>query len=142
MLAFGAWMALESGRPDASRALIDELVAVPDGAAAAADYFTEVGWLAADLDPRLAAGIDSAGVAQRINGAIFEGRLDAAIEIADSTGDRTTANYARLRLARRRVESGEDPEPWLSAAEAFYRGVRATRFVRQLEELRAIRRSA
>ena len=142
VLAFGAWMALESGRPDASRPLTDELVAIPDGAAAAADYFTEVGWLAADLEPRLAAGIDGAGVAQRINKAIFEGRIEAAIELADSTGDRTTANYARLRLARRLAESGEDPEPWLSEAEAFYRGVRATRFVRQLEELRAIRRSA
>jgi hypothetical protein len=52
-------------------------------------------------------------------------------------GARTTAALARLLRAR-----DEGPEPWPAEAEAFFEEVRATRFLRELEELRASRRSA
>jgi hypothetical protein len=62
----------------------------------------------------------------------------ARSDSADPEGAVSDAAYTRLQLAR----TLDDPEPWLSDADAFYRGVGATRYLVQLDELRATRRSA
>jgi class 3 adenylate cyclase/tetratricopeptide (TPR) repeat protein len=142
-LLFGASMAAESGRGEVSRLLIDELLALSaDAVLHAADWAIELGWLAADRDPRLAAGWEARGVMHGANRAIIDGRVEEAIAILDDTGSAAPAAYTRLRLVHRLAEAGEDPEPWLSEAEAFYRPIGATRYLRELEGLRATRRSA
>jgi hypothetical protein len=42
----------------------------------------------------------------------------------------------------RLIDEGRDPEPWLSEAEVFYRRVGAVHYLRQLDELRVMRRIA
>jgi hypothetical protein len=74
----------------------------------------------------------------RAGHAILAGRLEDATAMLDEGGAVTEAAYTRLQLARR----SEDPEPWLTQAEAFYRSVGATRYLAQLDELRATRRTA
>lgn len=44
--------------------------------------------------------------------------------------------------AERRALAGDDPEPWASRASAFFEEVAASRLLRELDELRATRRSA
>ena len=70
--------------------------------------------------------------------AIVDGRLGDATGVLDAIGVATEAAYVRLRRAR------IEPGPWLDEAEAFYTDVRATRFLREVAELRATatRRSA
>jgi tetratricopeptide (TPR) repeat protein len=144
MLAVGAWLASESGRSDDMRAFLDELLALPEGAVSqAADYVHELGWVAADHDAPLATALDpNGGVMQQANRAVVDGRLEDAIALLDESGFASAAAYARLRLARRRAAAGDDTEPFLGEAESFYRGVRAARHLRELDELRATRRSA
>ncbi len=142
-LAFGAWLASETGHSDDSQRLLEALLSLPDDTiSAAADYLDEVGWLGAD-DPRVLARLSGeGGPLQRANRAIAEGRVTEAIEILEATGWVTPAAYARLRMARRLAAAGDDPEPWLGEAEAFYRCVGATRYLREIDGLRATRRSA
>ena len=144
MLAFGAWLAAESGRRDDMRAFLDELLTLPEGAVSlAADYAPELGWLGADRDAALATALDlNGGAMQRANRAVVDGRVEEAIALLAGTGNASAAAYAKLRLARQRAAAGDDPEPWLGEAETFYRGVRATRYLLELDELRATRRSA
>jgi len=60
-----------------------------------------------------------------------------ALAILDAIGGRTEAAIVRLVLMRR-----EGPEPWADEAQAFFSEVGATRFLREIEALRAGRRSA
>ncbi len=64
-------------------------------------------------------------------------RAADALAILDTIGARTEAAIVRLVLTQR-----QDPEPWATAAEAFFNDVGATRFLGQIESQRAGRRSA
>ena len=65
------------------------------------------------------------------------GRLEEALALLDSIGARTDAALVRLVLAQR-----QGPEPWATDAESFFAGVGATRFLAEIDSLRAGRRSA
>ncbi len=142
-LAHAAWILVQDGRIDEARELVDELLGLPTGAVReAADYGIQIGWLGVDLEPKLVANLSDLMFNHRINRAISDGRLTDAIEGLDGAGAATEASYVRLRLAERSLQAGDDPEPWLSDAESFYRGVGARRYLGEIEELRATRRSA
>jgi phage shock protein A len=79
---------------------------------------------------------------RRVNHMIVAGRVEEAVAKLEEIGARTDAAYARLQLARRLSEEGGDSEPWFSEAEVFYRDVGAVHYLRQLDELRATRRTA
>jgi tetratricopeptide (TPR) repeat protein len=130
-LVYQASLQLLLGRPDAAAPLVDELAAFGSRTIVyAADCTTHLAWLALDtgrtldVEPRRSVWVDA-------NTAILEGRLGDAIDVLDATGVRTEAAYARLRRAR------IEPGPWLDEAEAFYREVRAARFLDEIDELRA-----
>ena len=109
----------------------------PAALTVAVDATTEIAWLAVDFERRFELA-PSRSVWREAYDAIVDGRLGDAIGVLDSTGVATEAAYARLRRAR------IEPGPWLDEAEAFYTDVRATRFLREVAELRATatRRSA
>ena len=65
------------------------------------------------------------------------GRLDEALAVLDRIGARTDAAIVRVLLAQR-----QGMEPWATEAEAFFAGVGATRFLAEIDSLRAGRRSA
>jgi tetratricopeptide (TPR) repeat protein len=141
ILAHSAWLLLQDGRDAAARLLVDEVLAYGSEAVDEAVNYGLVGWLAVDFEPRLrgaASGTFAAGIAD----AIAAGRFEHVVAELDRTAAATDAAYARLRLAGRLLDAGEDPEPWLSEAESFYRGVGAMRYLREIDELRATRRSA
>ena len=64
-------------------------------------------------------------------------RLEDALAILDEMSARTDASIVRPVLAQR-----QGPEPWATECEPFFGEVGATRFLGELETLRAGRRSA
>ena len=101
----------------------------------AADYVTEIGWLGVDLER------DSRGLSRPMCSASsgptgdLRRPADDAIGVFDASGRAATEAVRPLRSLSGRC-GGDDPEPWLAEAESFYRGVRATRYLREIEELR------
>ncbi len=68
---------------------------------------------------------------------LAQGRVEDALTILDAMSARTDAAIVRLVVAQR-----QGPEPWAAECEAFFTEVGATRFLGELEALRAGRRSA
>ncbi|MFL5964198.1 MAG: ATP-binding protein [Gaiellaceae bacterium] len=142
-LTWSAAFHLDRGAMAEAEAAIAELEALPPAARRLVTVWdVDVGWLQHDVGRPLIEPSDVASIYTRLNVAIVEGRWEEAVATLDGMEARTSAAYARLRLARRLTAAGDDPEPWLSGAEAFYRPVRATRYLRELDELRIMRRSA
>jgi hypothetical protein len=83
------------------------------------------------------AGLKRVSPWQEANRLLTIERPEDALAILDAIGARTDAAIVRLVLTQR-----QDPEPWAKAAEAFFIEVGGTRFLRQVESLRASRRSA
>ncbi len=83
------------------------------------------------------AGLTRASPWHEANRLLVAKRSAQALTILDDMGARTDAAIARLVLAER-----EDSEQWAAEAEAFFVEVGATRFLEQLDALRARRRSA
>ncbi len=83
------------------------------------------------------AGLNRVSTWHEANRLLSIERPEEALAILDTIGARTDAAIVRLALAQRRGS-----EPWAAAAEAFFAAVGATRFLRQIESLRAGRRSA
>jgi hypothetical protein len=134
---------LAQGRAADAEPLVAELASLPAAARLLVTVWdVAVGWLQHDTGQPLIEASDLSSVWARINVAIVEDRWEDAVAMLDAIEARTPAAYARLRLARKLTAEGADPEPWLSGAEAFYREVRATRYLRELDELRVMRRSA
>jgi hypothetical protein len=111
---------------------------LPAGIDNALDYGLAAVWASVRVGEPLAIDADDLRFWARAGHAILAGRLEEAAAMLDEGGAVAEAAYARLQLARR----SEDPEPWLSQADAFYRGVGATRYLAQLDGLRATRRTA
>jgi hypothetical protein len=142
-LARSAGFMLAQGQSAEADALVAELEGLPSAARwILTMWFGDIGWLQHDTGRPLIDAHEQSSIWARINVAIVEGRWEEATTTLDEIEARTGAAYARLRLARRLAAEGGDPEPWLSEAETFYRGVRAMRYLRELDELRARRRSA
>ncbi len=74
---------------------------------------------------------------QDANRLLGTGRLEEALAILDEIHARTDAAMVRLVLARQQA-----PGPWGSQAQSLFAEVGATRYVRELEQLGAGRRSA
>jgi predicted ATPase/class 3 adenylate cyclase len=142
-LTWSAAFHLEQGRRAEAEAIVAELEALPPAARGIVTVWdVNAGWLQHDAGRPLIDTSDLSSVLARVNVAIVEGRWEEVVATLDQIEARTAAAYARLRLAGRLAAEGDDPEPWLSGAEAFYREVQATRYLRELDELRAKRRTA
>ncbi len=127
-----------TGRHDDEQRFFEELEGLGWAALSfAAEATTEIAWLAVDFGRRFELA-PSRSVWREAYDAIVDGRLGEATGVLDAIGVATEAAYVRLRRAR------IEPGPWLDEAEAFYTDVRATRFLREVAELRAAatRRSA
>ena len=83
------------------------------------------------------AGLKRVSPWQEANRFLAAEHPEDALAILDTIGARTDAAIVRLALA---LSQGQDP--WAAEAEAFFIEVNATRFLRQIESLRASRRSA
>ena len=83
------------------------------------------------------AGLNRVSPWQEANRLLTVERPQDALAILDEIGARTDAAIVRLVLTQR-----QGSEPWATAAEAFFIEVGATRLLRQIESLRASRRSA
>jgi tetratricopeptide (TPR) repeat protein len=136
-----AWRALwlaELGDQSGARVVLAEAASLPAGIDHALDFGLAAVWASMLLGEPLAIDQGDMRFWARAGHAILAGRLEDATAMLDEGGAVTEAAYARLQLVRR----SEDPEPWLTQAEAFYRRVGATRYLAQLDELRATRRTA
>ena len=138
VLAFQAHRLVELGDHAGARRYLSELQALESGIENALDYGTVVAWTSVALGEQFTVDENDSRFWARAAKGIAEERLEDAIALLDEGGAVTEAAYTRLQLARR----SEEPNPWLSQAEMFYRRVGATRYLRQLEELRTTRRSA
>ncbi len=83
------------------------------------------------------AGLEGVSPWQEANRLLAAGRPEEALAILDAIGAKADAAMLRLVLAQR-----QGPEPWDTEAEAFFTEVGATRFLREVQSLRAGRRSA
>ena len=83
------------------------------------------------------AGLERVSPWQEANRLLATEHPEEALAILDTIGARADAAIVRLALAR-----SQGPEPWVTAAEAFFGEVGATRFLREIESLRTNRRSA
>ena len=83
------------------------------------------------------AGLKRVSPWQEANRLLAAGHPEDALAILDTIGARTDAAIVRLALAQ-----SQGPEPWAAEAEAFFIEVDATRLRREVESLRANRRSA
>ncbi|HEV7640277.1 MAG TPA: hypothetical protein VGO39_05400, partial [Gaiellaceae bacterium] len=138
VLSARAYCFVELGDPAGARESFSEVVALEKGSENGLDHTTAVAWAAVALGEALALDEHDLRFWARAGHAILAGRLEDAIAMLDEGGATSEAAYARLQLARR----SEDPEPWLSEAEAFYRSVGATRYLAELDGLRTTRRTA
>ena len=83
------------------------------------------------------AGLDRVSDLQEANKLLAADSASDALAILDAIGSRTEAAMVRFVLAQR-----QGAEPCATQAEAFFVEVGATRFLREIEALRASRRSA
>jgi len=121
------------GRMAEAVALAERIAAI-DSAESSSAYPGLLGFLTG-VDITHAYAADSPW--QELNKHLAAGRLEEALAMLDAMGARTDAAIVRLVLARERGS-----EPWAAEAEAFFAEVGATRFLRELDEIRATRRSA
>jgi len=138
VLVYATRLAALTGRPAEEQRFFAELAGCSSSAlTAATEATTELAWLAVDFERPFELG-SASSVWRDAYDAILDGRLADATVILDATGVATEAAYVRLRRAR------IEPGPWLDEAEAFYTDVRATRYLREVADLRAAatRRSA
>jgi tetratricopeptide (TPR) repeat protein len=137
-LVYATRLASLTGRRGEEQRFFAELArCAPSALTAATESTTELAWLAVDFERPFELA-PSRSVWREAYDAILDGRLAEATGILDATGVATEAAYVRLRRAR------AEPGPWLDEAEAFYTDVRATRYLREVADLRAgaTRRSA
>jgi hypothetical protein len=132
----------EAGRPAEARGLVDELLVNAAGVPVALWGFP--GAIAAERVGRtseLLAVLDASdetpwGVATRH---YASGRYAEAADGLDAIGDAQTAAHVRLRAAEALAAVGSrvDADAELARAVAFFRSVRATRYLRRAEGLLA-----
>ncbi|HST18030.1 MAG TPA: hypothetical protein VLK36_10195 [Gaiellaceae bacterium] len=137
-LIYATRLASLTGRRAEEQHFFAELAGcAPSALTAATEVTTELAWLAIDFERPFELA-PSRSVWRDGYDAIVGGRFAEATAILDATGVATEAAYVRLRRAR------IEPGPWLDEAEAFYTDVRATRYLREIADLRAAatRRSA
>jgi class 3 adenylate cyclase/tetratricopeptide (TPR) repeat protein len=96
-----------------------------------------LGLLSALTGIDITVGLDGSSPWHEANRLLATGHLEEALAILDKIGARTEASLARLVHAQR-----HGPEPWATDAETFFREVGATRFLQEIESLRAGRQSA
>ena len=128
----GVAHAFDGRRSDAA-ALVTRLAAVPPRESSSA--YPGLLSLLTGLD--VTAELGGASPWHEANRLLAAGRPEDALAILEAIGARTDSAILRLVLAQR---LGADP--WVTEAEAFFAGVGATRFLREVELLRAGRRSA
>ncbi|HET7554779.1 MAG TPA: AAA family ATPase [Gaiellaceae bacterium] len=140
-VGFSAFVLAEAGRTEEAEALLDEFVAEPD----VIGYALEDALWAADLLDRrdeLAALIDEDDVRLRARAAraFLVGEFAAAGDLFDEMGTGRGAALARLRAAEVLLASGRraEADDQLQRALAFFRAVRASRYVKRGEALLAV----
>jgi hypothetical protein len=142
-----AAVALAAGRRDEAEVLASELTALgPAMVAALCSPFptlVDVAWVFRDLGREREfreAVLDVDPIKSAWNEAsraIFDGDLVRAADIIDGIGHTAAAAYARLRAAEALGAAGREADAAVqrAQAEAFYRNVGATRFVRDVKAL-------
>ena len=139
-LVTAAWIYASIGRHDDARLLAREAIS----GASPSWFLGDLAWFAVELDcadelrERFAHGAiqtkwtDAAG-------AVLEGDLVGAADIYFEIGDRITEAFARLRAAEQLIAAGRraEADEQLRESLAFWRSVRASRYVRAGEALLA-----
>jgi class 3 adenylate cyclase/tetratricopeptide (TPR) repeat protein len=145
-LAYAVILYTELGRFAEAQALADEVLA--RGATAVARHGLDLAFVAdrigrsnAVRESLEAAPPGGGGHFREIAELVAAGDLARAAERAHETGFWSTEADTRLLAGRRLVEQGmhEEANEHLEKALAFYRSVGAKRFIREIEELRAMK---
>jgi class 3 adenylate cyclase/tetratricopeptide (TPR) repeat protein len=119
---------------------LGDATALADGLAASVYWESSSaypGLLSAMTGVHVTGGLEAGSPWYQANTLLASNRFEEALAILDTIGARTDAAIVRLVLAQR-----QGPEPWATDAEQFFRGVGATRFLREIDSLRAGRQSA
>jgi tetratricopeptide (TPR) repeat protein len=142
MAGFSAELHLELGDVvEVERARRELVEIVAEKVPGVYDWYLGMGWAARALGGELPVDAPDS-VWTGPTRAIAENRLEDAARSLDAIGAVVEGARAKTELARERAAAGLGVEPWASEARAVWTRAGAVRYLRQLDELSAMPRSA